>query len=128
MLESNVSNVIRICSLCADFANEISTDRLLIIRLRDTTDTLSLEFVTAVGRGGVAEIDTSAFVGLADFVCERENGKLTVAIDGGKLKLNFMFASELEEFPEFKFQEQFKAYEKYFDKIRSEIVRLRAQE
>ena len=128
MLESNVSNIIRICSLCANFADEISTDRLLVIRLRDTTDTLSVEFITGAGRGGVADIDAHSFVGLADFVAERENGKLTVAIDGGKLKMNFMFASDLEEFPEFKFQEQFEEYEKYFDKIRCEILRLRAQE
>ncbi len=120
----SLANVIRICMLCVEAANRVSTDRLLKVNIHSTSETLKIEFSCAAPKcdcmGDCLE--------LAGFIAELEKGQLSTDRKDGVLKMQFSFMAHPEELPEFKFRDQFERYGEYMEKVKNELCSLRAQE
>lgn len=128
LLDLSLPNLIRICMLCAGIADTVSSDRRMEIKLDSTKEELKLTFLTGCEPNSYREETADTLVDLARFVCEREGGKFEIFREKGVLEINFVFRSQPDEIPEFKFRDQFSGYSEYFSKVEREIDALRAEE
>ena len=120
-------NLMRICMLCAPIADSVSSDRRMEVNIDSTEEELRLTFLTGCGDGSYNKITADETVHLAQFVCEREGGKFKLSREMDKLLMSFVFRSQPDEVPEFKFRDQFEGYDEYFSRVVSDITALRAE-
>ncbi len=124
MLFVSLANIIRICMLCAETANRVSTDRRLLINIYSISEIMNIEFSCSAPRCEFAR----DCLELAGFIAEREKGQLSVENKDGRLRMSFYFLAQPEELPEFKFRDQFARYGEYWEKAAKELASLRTQQ
>lgn len=124
LLSIHVSNLMRICMLCADVAGSYSLDRCLDICLKSSgrTAQAELRFETS----SFHSVSDDVRVELARFVSETEKCIFDMTVSGCTVELTLKDSSEPEDMPEFKYADQFEDWDQYFLKVSSEVKALNA--